>query len=312
MASSEEEPQVLKDYKALLGERPDLSVPVVAMCTLAQLLQRVGETTLFGINKELENATEILLRAFPHSIPLKAGCELFKTHVRRLADSTEVVRTGLLGVLEGASDKYIAMATRARLEIAKHSDTFIRDGSVILIHGMSRVVMEILLFAALERGKRFEVIVTEGRPDGAGYTAVKALADAKIPVSLVLDSAMGVALERAGMVLVGAEGVVESGGIVNKIGTFQLALCAQAMKKPFYVAAESFKFTRLYPLNQADLPVESVPFAPLEGASSLPEGAQGSSPKCDYTPAAYITLLFTDLGVLTPSAVSDELIKLYE
>ena len=36
------------------------------------------------------------------------------------------------------------------------------------------------------------------------------------------------------------------------------------------------------------------------------------SPACDYTPAEYITLLFTDLGVLTPSAVSDELIKLYQ
>lgn len=31
----------------------------------------------------------------------------------------------------------------------------------------------------------------------------------------------------------------------------------------------------------------------------------------DYTPPSYITLLFTDLGILTPSAVSDELIKLY-
>lgn len=34
-------------------------------------------------------------------------------------------------------------------------------------------------------------------------------------------------------------------------------------------------------------------------------------PLVDYTPPAYITLLFTDLGILTPSAVSDELIKLY-
>lgn len=34
-------------------------------------------------------------------------------------------------------------------------------------------------------------------------------------------------------------------------------------------------------------------------------------PLVDYTPPSYITLLFTDLGILTPSAVSDELIKLY-
>jgi len=38
---------------------------------------------------------------------------------------------------------------------------------------------------------------------------------------------------------------------------------------------------------------------------------ENSHPHIDYTPPQYITLLFTDLGVLTPSVVSDELIKLY-
>ncbi len=52
------------------------------------------------------------------------------------------------------------------------------------------------------------------------------------------------------MVLVGAEGVVENGGVINKLGTYQIALCASALGKPFYVAAESYKFARLYPLNQ--------------------------------------------------------------
>ena len=52
------------------------------------------------------------------------------------------------------------------------------------------------------------------------------------------------------MVLVGAEAVVENGGVVNKLGTYQIALCAKACDKPFYVAAESYKFARLYPLTQ--------------------------------------------------------------
>lgn len=34
-------------------------------------------------------------------------------------------------------------------------------------------------------------------------------------------------------------------------------------------------------------------------------------PLVDYTPPLLLTLIFTDLGILTPSAVSDELIKLY-
>jgi translation initiation factor 2B subunit (eIF-2B alpha/beta/delta family) len=51
-------------------------------------------------------------------------------------------------------------------------------------------------------------------------------------------------------VLLGAEGVVENGGVINKLGTYQIALCAKSLNKPFYVAAESYKFARLYPLNQ--------------------------------------------------------------
>lgn len=43
------------------------------------------------------------------------------------------------------------------------------------------------------------------------------------------------------MVFVGAEGVVENGGIVNKIGTFQIALVANALSKPVYAVAERYK-----------------------------------------------------------------------
>ena len=42
---------------------------------------------------------------------------------------------------------------------------------------------------------------------------------------------------RIDMVLVGAEGVVESGGVINKLGTLMLAVCAKNFNKPFYVAA---------------------------------------------------------------------------
>ena len=53
---------------------------------------------------------------------------------------------------------------------------------------------------------------------------------------------------------VGAEGVVESGGIINKIGTATITMCAKMLNKPVYVAAESFKFVRMYPLNNSDVP----------------------------------------------------------
>lgn len=120
---------------------------------------------------------------------------------------------------------------------------------------------------------------------------------------------------------------------MNKMGTYALAACAKAHGKPFYVASESYKFARLFPLNQRDLPYMGN--LPLEcfystGSSSnneddndnkgkiataspvgIPKNVKVENPPCDFTPARFITLLFTDLGVLTPSAVSDELIRLY-
>lgn len=129
---------------------------------------------------------------------------------------------------------------------------------------------------------------------------------AGIECTLILDSAIAYIMESIDFVLVGAEGVVESGGIINRIGTYTMAMCAKEMKKPFYVLAESFKFSRLFPLNQRDLPNDYK-----YSKKTLTQDLSSAHPLVDYTSPAYITLLFTDIGILTPSAVSDELIKLY-
>jgi len=102
--------------------------------------------------------------------------------------------------------------------------------------------------------KRFRNIVLEGRPDAGGAKSAKTYANAGIPATVVLDSAMGYIMERVDLVIVGAEGVVENGGTVNKVGTFALGVMAKELSVPLYVAAESYKFTRMYPLNNADLP----------------------------------------------------------
>lgn len=175
----------------------------------------------------------------------------------------------------------------------------------VLTHARSRVVLETLKLAA-KSNKRFHVYVTQSSPDNTGKQMCDELTEAKIECTLILDSAIGYIMESIDIVLVGAEGVVESGGIINRVGTYTMALCAREMKKPFYVLAESLKFSRLYPLNQRDLPDDY----------KYPKHCQQKDlsrvhPLVDYTSPAYITLLFTDIGILTPSAVSDELIKLY-
>ena len=83
------------------------------------------------------------------------------------------------------------------------------------------------------------------------------------------------------------------------------------------MAAESYKFARLYPLTQRDVPQKHMAALSCDIAGDEPtdetiKNVLFESPFFDYTPPGYIALIFTDLGVLTPSAVSDELIKLYQ
>lgn len=173
------------------------------------------------------------------------------------------------------------------------------------MHARSRAVLATLIVAA-SSNKRFHVYVTSSTADKRGEHMYADLKEAGIECTLILDSAIGYIMESIDIVLVGAEGVVESGGIINRIGTYTMAMCAKEMKKPFYVLAESFKFSRLYPLNQRDLPNDYK-----YSKQTLTQDISSAHPLVDYTSPAYITLLFTDIGILTPSAVSDELIKLY-
>jgi translation initiation factor eIF-2B subunit alpha len=72
------------------------------------------------------------------------------------------------------------------------------------------------------QGTQFSVMVTEGRPDNTGITMAKALTEMGVPVTLVLDSGVAYAMGRVDMVLIGAEGVVENGGVINKLGSYQV------------------------------------------------------------------------------------------
>jgi len=184
-----------------------------------------------------------------------------------------------------------------------------------LTHGYSTVVVALLL-AAEEQGKRFSVYVIESKVHKCKTAEI--LISRKIPVTIIADIAVAYLMSDMDLVLVGANHVVENGGVLNEIGTYQISIVAKAFRKPVYAAAQSYKFTRkVYPLNQKEITDNEPPVnLQLEDDSivnlkqSYPD-LQILRPQLDYTPPSYLTLLFTDLGVLTPSAVSDELIKMY-
>eukprot|EP01018_Ginkgo_biloba_P027839 Gb_41150 [translate_table: standard] len=288
-------------------QKPDLAEAVAAIMALAAVIRRSEATTMMELEIELKKASDTLKSWDKTSISLSAGCDLFMRYVTRTsALEYEDFCAGKSRLIE-RGERFGEISLKARRTIAMLGQDFILDGSTILVHGFSRVVLALLKMAS-SNGKHFSVLCTEGRPDNTGIQMTKELVAAGIPVKLIIDSAVAYIMEKVDMVLFGADGVVESGGIINMIGTYQTALVAHSMSKPVYVAAESYKFARLYPLDQSDMsPAPRL----ISFGVSVPSSVEVESSARDYTPPQYLTLLFTDLGVLTPSAVSDELIQLY-
>ncbi|CAN6933219.1 unnamed protein product [Brassica oleracea] len=288
-------------------QQPALAEAVAAIRALAAVIRASEANTMMELEIELKKASDTLKAWDTTSISLTAGCDLFMRYVTRTsALESEDFNSAKSRVL-GRAEKFGEISNKARKIIATLSQDFIFDGCTILVHGFSRVVFEILKTAAQTK-KLFRVLCTEGRPDKTGVLLAKELAKLDVPVKLLIDSAVVYCMDEVDMVFVGADGVVESGGVINMMGTYQIAIVAHSLNKPVYVAAESYKFARLYPLDQKDL---EPALQPIDFGVSVPPKVEVERSARDYTPPQFLTLLFTDLGVLTPSVVSDELIQLY-
>ena len=115
------------------------------------------------------------------------------------------------------------------------------------MHGYSSVVLHVLIKAA-QRGIRFNVIVTEGQSGNRGESVKEMLEQSNVPTKLIANAAVGIIMPKVDCIFMGCEAVLENGGIVNKLGTFTVALCAKTFQKPFYVFTEALKFMKEFPL----------------------------------------------------------------
>jgi len=249
-------------YNRLLEDDPDLTMPVAAIEALIELLVQSRAVTVFETLDLVKSQSEYLKSRIPNSISLSAGTDLFQRYMissykTTTAGSFETVRQHLLtnGRL------FVSRAKAARERIANYGRHFVRDGSVVLTHGGSRVVGNLLGKAAEASASggnvRFKVIyvMNEAR-SSESRVVISALRAKGVPVATISEGAVGYAMGKVNLVIVGAEGVVENGGIISRMGTYQIAQLAKAAGKPFYVAAESHKFVRLYPLGQYDLGID--------------------------------------------------------
>ena len=157
--------------------------------------------------------------------------------------------------------------------------------------------------AAVESGKRVAVFADETRPylQGARLTAWELQQDG-IDVTLITDNMSGHFFQQGEFdaVIVGADRIAANGDAANKIGTYTVAVLANAHGVPFYIAAPVSTIDFECPSGEA-IPIEersAAEVVEMSGKRIAPEGIAVRHPAFDVTPARLITAIVTDRGVL--------------
>ena len=157
--------------------------------------------------------------------------------------------------------------------------------------------------AAKEQGKEVSVIATETRPllQGARLTTWE-LRQENIPVTLVTDSMAGYFMHQGKIdcVIVGADRIAANGDVVNKIGTYALAVLAEENDIPFYVAAPNSTIDFSVPSGDR-VPIEERnprEVTHIQGIPIAPEGVKAANPAFDVTPHNYISTIITERGII--------------
>jgi methylthioribose-1-phosphate isomerase len=157
--------------------------------------------------------------------------------------------------------------------------------------------------AAVEGGKHVAVFADETRPylQGARLTAWELQQDG-IDVTLITDNMAGHFFQQGTFdaVIVGADRIAANGDTANKIGTYTVAVLANAHNVPFYVAAPVSTIDPRCADGSA-IPIEersAAEVTQIGGVEIAPAGISVRHPAFDVTPARLITAIITDRGVV--------------
>lgn len=187
-----------------------------------------------------------------------------------------------------------AMLERVRQEeaaIAANGAGLIRDGMAVFTHCHSSTAVGVLL-EAHRKGIRFKVFNTETRPRFQGRITASELAAEGIPVVHMVDSAAKVALDGADLFLFGADAVLPSGYLINKVGTGIFCVVASRYDVPTYCATHTLKVVR----DAVDETVEQRD--PAEVWPAAPPGVLVLNPAFDKVHLKYVTAFVTERGLL--------------
>jgi methylthioribose-1-phosphate isomerase len=301
-----------KDYKEVadvirkLVVRGAPAIGVSAAFGLVLAAQQSNAKTLTELMTDLDNAFKVLHATRPTAVNLFWALERVMAKGMQAKTVQEAKRAVLDEALKMAEED-----VETNRKIGGHGLKLFKDGDMVLTHCNAGSLATVaygtalgVIRAARESGKRLSVIATETRPvmQGSRLTAFELLHDG-IDVSLITDTAVGHMMARGAInhVIVGADRVLHTGHVFNKIGTYQVAVLAHKHNVPFYVAAPLSTFD--FESNPDDVIIEdrSADEVVKVGKKRIaPKGVRVFNPAFDMTPPELITGIITQIGILTP------------
>ena len=196
-------------------------------------------------------------------------------------------------------------------QLGAHGAELLSDGMSVLTHCNAGALATSghgtalgIVRSAIAAGKRISVLADETRPflQGARLTAWELAADG-IPVTIITDNMAGHFMMRGAVqaVIVGCDRVAANGDVVNKIGTYMVAVLAQRHQIPFYVACPVSTLDFATPSGES-IPIEERDSSEVTAFGNVhwaPAGVRARHPAFDSTPAELVTALITEHGVIS-------------
>jgi methylthioribose-1-phosphate isomerase len=280
----------------LLGASAAFALALTAFHSKAKTPERLFQ--------ELQEAAEVIRKTRPTAVNLFWALDRILGKAQAVSANCAALAQFVIGEAKRIADEDVA----ANHLIGKHGAELVQDGDVILTHCNAGALATVdygtalgVVRAAWEQGKRIRVFADETRPllQGARLTTYELKRDS-IPVTLITDNMAGYVMFKhmVKMVIVGADRILKD-AVVNKIGTFTVAVLAKEHKIPFYVAAPKSTFdvsrTSTEVLIEERKPEEVTL---ISGRRIAPEGVDVFNPAFDITPLDYVTAIVCEDGIL--------------
>lgn len=250
----------------------------------------------------MDESKTALLSSRPTAVSLWNGVQSVFKRTADIGD-LEAYRSTLVR----NADEFVSRSNEALRIIGHLGANRIRDGDRVLTHCNSKAALSAII-TAWQEGKKIEAVVTESRPWRQGVLSANDLADAGVPTTMIIDSAVRYAMKDIDAVFVGADTICSNGAVINKIGTSQVALAAHEARVPFMVCAETFKFSPRTIYGEL-VKIEERDSTEIVRPGEVPGSVKIFNPVFDATPPEYIDSIVTEVGVIPPFAAYEIIVR---